>query len=146
MKNLVAIPFLLFLISACSPTPKAIEYGADHCHFCKMTIVDRQHAAEAVTAKGKVYKFDAIECMVQYLKEQANTEYAHLLVNDYEEPSTLIDAKTSHYLISEAIPSPMGAFLSAFANKEAAQKIQTAKNGELYNWTELNQVLGRPND
>ena len=29
-----------------------------------MTIVDRQHAAEAVTSKGKVFKFDAIECMV----------------------------------------------------------------------------------
>lgn len=137
MKFLVAIPFFLLLFSACSPSPKAIVYGEDHCHFCKMTIVDHQHAAEAVTDKGKVFKFDAIECMVQYLGETADTEYAFLLVNDYEQPTVLIDAKTSHYLISEAIPSPMGAFLSAFASEEAAQKMQTAKGGKLYTWLAL---------
>lgn len=31
-----------------------------------MTIVDKQHAAQVVTKKGKAYSFDAIECMVHY--------------------------------------------------------------------------------
>jgi copper chaperone NosL len=31
-----------------------------------MTIVDKVHAAEIVTKKGKVCKFDATECMINY--------------------------------------------------------------------------------
>ncbi len=135
------VPFLIILISACSPTPKSIEYGYDNCHYCKMIIVDRQHAAEVVTDKGKVFKFDAIECMVHYLSDEQGTEHAHLLVNDYEQPTVLIDALTSQYLISKAIPSPMGAYLSAFVNKETADKMQAEKGGDVYSWAQLNQTL-----
>lgn len=141
MKNLVAIPFIIFLLGACTPSPKDIEYGADYCHFCKMTIVDKQHASEVVTDKGKVFMFDAIECMVQYLGKEDGGAYAYILVNDYEQPAKLIDAETSHYLISKAIPSPMGAYLSAFSSEEAAKKMQEVKGGELYTWTSLNQRL-----
>ena len=54
MKKLIQllIPILLITVS-CKVEPDEIEYGKDGCHFCKMTIVDNQHAAELVTAKGK---------------------------------------------------------------------------------------------
>ena len=41
------------------------------------------------------------------------------------------------FLISENVPSPMGAFLSAFKNKVDAEKIQSEKGGELYSWEKL---------
>jgi len=125
------------LFASCTPEPQPIEYGVDACEFCKMTIVDQQHAAEVVTEKGRVYTFDAIECMVNYVQKEGEDQFAFLLVNDYTQPGELIDARSSTFLISEAIPSPMGAFLSAFEQQGAARNIAEAKDGTLYNWTEL---------
>ena len=143
MKNhfiLILLP-LLTMLSACSVEPQPIEYGEDVCHYCKMTIVDRQHAAELVTDKGKVFKFDAIECMVPFLKENADTEFAHMLVSDFQEPGKMLDARTSTFLVSTAIPSPMGANLSAFANEALAKAIQQEKGGTLYSWQTIQLEL-----
>jgi copper chaperone NosL len=137
MKKLLTALWLIALLSACKPEAKPIEYGSDVCEFCKMTIVDKQHAAELVTSKGKVFKFDAIECMVDYRRQNTDAEYALILVNDYLDPGSLIDAGMSTFLISQAIPSPMGAYLSAFKETDAAAKIQAEKGGTLYNWDEL---------
>ena len=128
---------LLLLLFGCNASPQAIDYGNDGCHFCKMTIVDKVHAAEIVTKKGKVYKFDATECMVNFMKEFNTSEVKHYLSNNYTEPEALIDATKATFLISESIPSPMGAFLSAFKNKAEAEKTQKDKSGKLYNWNQL---------
>lgn len=125
---------LLVLLAACQPTPKPIEYGSDACDFCKMTIVDAQHGAEAVTSKGKVFQFDAIECLTNFIEQHQDKQFAFLLVNDYHSPKELIDAKTSHYLISQNLPSPMGAYLTAFREKSAALEMQKAKGGEVFDW------------
>lgn len=131
------IAALLLIFFSCNVSPKAIDYGSDGCHFCKMTIVDKVHAAEIVTKKGKVYKFDATECMVNSMGEFDASEVKLYLSNNYTEPETLIDATQATFLISENIPSPMGAFLSAFINKADAEKTQSDKGGELYSWDEL---------
>jgi copper chaperone NosL len=106
-----------------------------------MTIVDAQHGAEAVTSKGKVYRFDAIECLANFTEQQQNKSFAFLLVNDYHSPKELIDAKTSHYLISKKLPSPMGAYLTAFREKSAALEMQKAKGGEVFDWDEVRGYL-----
>jgi copper chaperone NosL len=128
---------LLLILSSCNVSPKPIDYGSDGCHFCKMTIVDKLHAAEVVTKKGKVYKFDATECMINFMDEFETTEIKLYLSNDYAEPEALIDATKATFLISEKVPSPMGAFLSAFKNKTDAENVQSSKGGELYNWEAL---------
>jgi len=45
----------LFLFTGCKVEPEPINYGKDQCHFCKMNIVDKQHAAQSSTqqATGK---------------------------------------------------------------------------------------------
>jgi len=145
MKNWIywTAMFGLLSLTACSPSPQPIDYGSDMCHYCKMTIVDQQHAAEAVTSKGKAYKFDAIECMVNYLGEEEDQEHEFLLVNDYQQPKELIPAGDSYYLISEAIPSPMGANLSAFETKAKAEAVQAEKGGEVYSWEALQKQLNQ---
>lgn len=138
MKNSPIFLLLITLVlSACSPKPVAINYGSDGCSFCRMTIVDKIHAAEIVTNTGKAYKFDAIECMVNYLKDMDGQQVALYLSNHYNAPGELIDATKATFLISESIPSPMGAFLTAFKNRSEAQLVQSEKEGKLYNWDEL---------
>ncbi len=136
-KKLIAVLIVTLVLIACNAKPKAIEYGIDGCYFCKMTIVDKLHAAEIVTAKGKVYKFDATECMMNFMDEFDTSTIALYLSNNYTEPEVLIDATQATFLISENIPSPMGAFLSAFKNKEDAISTQEEKDGNLYTWEEL---------
>ncbi|WCO00683.1 nitrous oxide reductase accessory protein NosL [Psychroserpens ponticola] len=136
LKHYSIFALLLFFFN-CNVSPKPIDYGNDGCHFCKMTIVDKVHAAEIVTQKGKVYKFDATECMIHFMDEFDTSEIALYLSNDYAKPKTLTDATKATFLISKNIPSPMGAFLSAFEDKSKAQQTQTEKGGELYTWNEL---------
>lgn len=128
---------LLLLIFSCNVSPKPIDYGSDGCSFCKMTIVDKTHAAEIVTKKNKAYKFDATECMVNFMADFDTSEIELYLSDNYSEPGTLIDATKATFLISKKIPSPMGAFLTAFKIKSDAEKVQTEKGGEVYTWEEL---------
>ncbi len=133
---------LLFAgLMACKIKPQPIAYGSDGCHFCSMTIVDRQHSAELVTQKGKVYKFDAVECLINYLKEVKQEDIGLVLVSDYSNPGELTDATTAVYLISEGIPSPMGAYLTAFAKEVDAYDAVREHTGELYTWVELKNHL-----
>ncbi|WP_282133902.1 nitrous oxide reductase accessory protein NosL [Seonamhaeicola maritimus] len=132
-----SIIVLLLTFVGCNISPKPIDYGNDGCHFCKMTIVDKVHAAEVVTKKGKVYKFDATECMINFMDEFDTSTIKLYLSNNYLEPEALIDATESTFLISENIPSPMGAFLSAFKTKTEAETKQAEKGGTLYSWEEL---------
>ena len=135
---LISIAFFGTSIS-CKVAPEPIDYGTDGCHFCSMTIVDQQHAAEFVTKKGKVYKFDSIECMMNQLKEEELSQIALFMVADYNDPGVLVDATHSTFLISNAIPSPMGGFLSAFSNKEEAVMAESGNPGELFSWNELQE-------
>ncbi|WP_296381138.1 nitrous oxide reductase accessory protein NosL [Winogradskyella sp.] len=136
LKHYLTLALLLLFLN-CNVSPQPIDYGSDGCHFCKMTIVDKVHAAEIVTKKGKVYKFDATECMINFMDEFDTSEIELYLSNNYTEPATLIDATKATFLISENIPSPMGAFLSAFKNKADAENFQAKKGGKLYIWEAL---------
>jgi len=101
-----------------------------------MAIVDKTHAAQFVTKKGRAYKFDAIECLINDLKEKDENELAFVLVTDFLNPAKLINAREATYLISQEVKSPMGANLSAFTSKE---KINY--KGEIYNWIHIKKQI-----
>ncbi len=143
MKNIVYIIVLSLSLISCEIGPESIHYGEDGCEFCKMTIVDKQHASELVTSKGKVYKFDAIECMINFRKEHKDIQYALYLVNDFSNPGELIDATMATYLISPQISSPMGANLSAFYVESVANEVQFSHGGELYDWNEIQPYINK---
>lgn len=124
-------------IFSCEVKPTEINYGIDGCHFCKMTIVDKQHAAQLVTVKGKAFKYDAIECMMNDLSTWDGPDIQYYLTNDYASPGSLIDAQKASFLISEAIPSPMGAFLSAFENPGVRDQTLVTRGGQALSWADL---------
>ena len=135
--HLIIILLFLALINSCKIGPQPINYGSDGCHFCSMTIVDRQHAAQIVTDKGKVFKFDAVECMMNHLKDIGTGHISLFLVNDYSAPGELTDATKAFYLISQGIPSPMGEFLTAFGTQAAIDNAISEHKGDELNWEQL---------
>lgn len=128
--------FLIFILSSCQPKEKAIAYGQDECQHCRMMIVEKQYGSELVTNKGKVYTFDSVECLIDYLQtdEINENEIALALVTSFNQPEVLRPVKKSFYLYSKQLPSPMGMYLTAFESKEAAQKAQEKFGGEIMNW------------
>jgi len=132
-----ALIAVLCLMVSCKVEPEQINFGSDACHFCKMTIVDQQHAAQYVTNKGKQFKFDAIECMVNELAEKERDDIALLLVSDYNSPGQMTSAISSVYLISPAIKSPMGANLSGFISENDALAAKGENEGTIYSWVAL---------
>ncbi len=129
---------VLLSLASCTVAPKAIKYGEDHCAYCDMTVVDKTHAAQYVTKKGKAYVFDAVECLVMKINQEKNEDkLVFILVADYAHPGNLVDAKTASYLISEKIKSPMGSNLSAFESKEISVQFQKENGGTLFTWESL---------
>jgi len=131
--------FLGLLLGSCQVSERPIEYGVDECAYCKMMVMDQRYGSELVTEKGKVYTFDAAECLIEYLQYNAEMVDAakFLLVTPYTDPNHLIDARTATYLVSQQMPSPMGAYLTAFTDRVEAAAFQSTKGGVLYSWEEI---------
>lgn len=119
---LLLLPLWLVL-QACSVQTEPIQYGHDGCAHCKMTIVDKKFAAELVTEKGKVFKYDDLGCMLSHMQENELTEAPIQVVADYSRPGELIDVQTAVFVQDESLRSPMRGDLAAFtdAGKAGAQ-------------------------
>ena len=141
MKHTIIILIFIssLLLLACSSGPQPIAYGNDQCAYCQMTIVDQQYGSELVTETGKVFKFDAVECMINHCqKELDGKQKVDLhLITSFTSPGELTDATAAHYLVSDQLPSPMGMNITAFADKATAEKFQKDHHGNLYQWKDL---------
>lgn len=133
----------MLVFISCSIEPSKIVYGQDACHFCKMTIVEETHAAQIVTKKGKAFKYDAIECLLNDLENHEKEDIALYLVTDYLTPQKLIDAKTATFLISKSIQSPMGANLSAFENRNEIEEYAKNEEDKIFDWADLQKHFFR---
>ena len=130
---------LIFLTCSCSVKERPVSYGSDECAYCKMTIMDHRYGAELVTRKGKVFTFDAAECLIEYLYQNEDLMQIarYTLVTSYTEPDQLIAANGAIFLVSKEMPSPMGAYLTTFSSRDVAEEYQLNKGGKLYSWDEL---------
>lgn len=141
MRTLTAVIFLFgCLLTACNHAPEPIRYGKDACAHCKMTIMDKRFAAELITAKGKLFKFDAAECMAAYLKgnpAQAEDPKSNFLVSDFNQPGQFFDARKTWFLRDSSLSSPMGGNLAAFSTRAAAQRAQHDPAAKICDWTSL---------
>ena len=131
---------VMILVISCNVSERPISYGTDECDYCKMTVMDHRYGSELVTSKGKIYVFDAAECLIDYLyyNEDIAGDAGDLLITPYTHPDHLFDATRATYLVSRNLPSPMGAYLTAFSNADSAKVYQQKNGGSLYDWQSLN--------
>lgn len=130
----LATVVLTLFITSCSRGPVPIEYGKDECALCRMTIMDKRFGSETVNSKGKAYKFDSVECLVNYTNNNDVADYKNY-VTQFDKPGELVEAENVQYLISEDIPSPMGENISVHSSDK---DLTQYKGGALiFNWNEL---------
>lgn len=126
--------------SACTnQKPQPIDMGQDSCVYCKMGIADLRFAGELVTSKGKVYKFDAIECQAAYYQDLKSSDQnnAKLWVHDFLQPEKWLPARSAIFLRSDQIHSPMSLNLLAVANDSEMTRIQQQFGAKRISWKDL---------
>lgn len=127
--------FLSFSFFSCAKTEMVpIKLNVDTCDFCKMTIADGKYAAEVISEKGRVFKFDDIMCMIHYGKENANTKMVAHYVNDYTQDNVLIPAKTAFFLSGGTIQSPMRGGIIAFSSENDAKEFRIKLKAKPVTW------------
>ena len=127
--------FLSLSFFSCAKTEVVpIKLNVDTCDFCKMTIADGKYAAEVISEKGRVFKFDDIMCMIHYGKENSNTKMAAHYVNDYTQDNVLIPAKTAFFLSEGTIQSPMRGGIIAFSSENEAKEFGIKLKAKPVTW------------
>ncbi|HLT80218.1 MAG TPA: nitrous oxide reductase accessory protein NosL [Cyclobacteriaceae bacterium] len=139
MRAFVLILSSTALLYSCSVKPEPLNYGVDACHTCKMTLVDTKFGGEVVTTKGKIFTFDDMNCMVNFLNsgEVNERDVAFKLVVDYATPEKLIPAGDAFYVKSEQIRSPMASEVAAFETRDIMQQHLREWKGIYLTWGEL---------
>lgn len=141
--RIIIVLLILITLASCGSEPEPINYGHDECEFCRMLITDNKYGAELITDKGKVYKFDSIECMVEFslVKNTLGDTNNKLLITDFYNPGNIIDARNSFYVKNDEFRSPMGLNVTAFNGDEQAQKFISANGGEKLSWVEVIELV-----
>ncbi len=129
----------LFLGSCSGGGPQPIRWGQDNCDHCKMTLMDQHFGAEIVTKKGKAYKFDDLNCLVNFLKSDAvpAAQIAEKYVVNHAQPGVLIPAESAAYLSSSKLKTPMASGVAAFATLGDLGKVKSQIEGEVWDWAKL---------
>ncbi|MBL7871481.1 MAG: nitrous oxide reductase accessory protein NosL [Cyclobacteriaceae bacterium] len=137
--RLIAACILGSLIMGCEVRPEELHYGVDACHTCKMTLMDTKYGAEIVTEKGKVYKFDDINCMIDFYNSGSEPidKMAYKLVINFTQPEKLIEAQDAFYVKSNQIRSPMASGIAAFETKAEMDAHKKEWKGIWLSWGEL---------
>lgn len=131
-----SIILICVFLAGCSSGPENIQQGKDNCHFCKMTITDVKYAAEIVTTKGKLYKFDDILCLLNFTKANIIEPAAvkNIYLSDFTGTHSLIKAEESFLLHGGSIRGPMNGNIIAFSNKDSLLKAAVQFNAEEATW------------
>lgn len=130
---------LCLFIHACNVNPEPIHVGKDLCKYCKMAISDSKFGAEAITHKGKIFKYDEAHCYLSEIadKELDEKEVKLVYVSNFCGQHELLPAEKSFFLFSENLKSPMGGNVAVFSNKDSLQKYLSLLGGREITWNEL---------
>lgn len=129
------------LLSGCAQgiaeaRPPEIRYGEDTCANCTMIISDPRFAAayahEISPGRYTQLAFDDIGDMLLYAAKNPDHKIVNWYAHDYKTEEWL-DATSAYFVVSDAIASPMGHGIAAYAVEEEAQEM----GGELLTWDAL---------
>jgi copper chaperone NosL len=129
---------LLLLSAACGARgPEPIALNVDGCDYCRMTISDARFGGEAVTSKGRVHKFDSIECLAGWARTAPAGSVRTLYVIDAQHPGTFVVADSAGFLKGGFMNSPMGRSLVGFASPKLAEEQRAMLGGTVLTWAEV---------
>ena len=131
-KTGAVLGLIMILFSACSSGPRPIIVGEDNCTHCKMTVTDIRFASELVTDKGKIYVFDDLVCLKEFIasSDLKDNEGSEIYITDFS--SGVLHKGSEGFLISsEELRSPMGSNTAFFVSKDSVEYFKNEVRGEV---------------
>ncbi len=131
---------MLACCSSCTTGPEPIRYGQDNCQYCQMTLMDKRFGAEIVTDKGKVYKFDDLNCLVNFMKTGTvpETKIAQIIGIDFQKTGSFVAVQQAFFLQNEAIKSPMRGDVATFSDQKDLEAVKAkVGGGKELRWAEV---------
>lgn len=125
------LPILFtFTFVACGPKgPEPIVVHKDLCFHCKMNIADPRFAAELITGKGRVYKFDDVACLKAFTSNIEADPGSQVYICDYNQPGRLVTIDSLYFVEGDAIQSPMRGNIAAFRSEKELQELNLIWKG-----------------
>lgn len=126
--------------------PRPLQVGVDHCPYCNMTVIDGRFAAQLITPLGRVYHYDAIECLADHLNGHGPPlpEVSQLFAADFAASSATearyLPVEVLLFLHHPRIRTPMGGGLVAFTERAEAEVFITERrlrDVQRLSWPEL---------
>ncbi|RZJ35652.1 MAG: hypothetical protein EOO51_04770 [Flavobacterium sp.] len=134
-KSAVVPLLLLVFVSSCSKAePEPITLNKDNCSNCKMGISDGKFCAEAISEKGRIFKFDDIHCMISFAHADPSVKMAEFYVHDYINANALIPVSKVIFVKGGEIRSPMNGGIIALVNKADAEQMVQKFHAEIVPW------------
>lgn len=131
------------ILMGCEPKPQPINYGSDECAYCRMMITDKEFGSQIVNNQGRAYKFDSVECMAAYDLTEDDENFHSKWVPNFLDSDEWLKAEEAVFLHSETLRSPMGLFLSAYANRASAEEMRDEYDGEIADYETVKQIVER---
>ena len=142
-KTIASSALFLVLLAGCAGkelTAVPVNESLDTCDACHMSVKDNGYAAEALTANGKVYKFDDIGCLAGYLKGHPDIKPAVVFIQDVSTREWL-SAKDAFYVEAGDVQTPMEFGIHAFKTADAAGFFAKAHPGaRALKWKEVSSI------
>jgi copper chaperone NosL len=137
LRRLVLALAAPLVLAACATGPEPVHWGVESCAHCQMVISDDRFAGQVVDTRGKTYKFDAIECMAAFLKDDivAAAEVKSVWVADG--PDGWIEAGAATFVHSDNVRTPMGGGFSAHADAVSAGAFAAEVEGRVLTWEDV---------
>ena len=135
----IKLMLLSIVFYGCAAGPQPVLLGKENCEQCKMTIMENQFVAELGTKKSKLFKFDDVQCLLNFVQADKikKDEIKNVYLMDYEAPGNFISASNAFFIKSENLKSPMGGNIAAFDNSDSLIKVQKYFPGNTVNWNDL---------
>ena len=130
----------MVILSSCRSGPEPLHLGNDHCSFCKMTISDDRFGGELITRKGKVYKFDDAQCLLNFIDsgEVRKQDVAEVYFTNFTNPHGLVKSDKAFLLKGELLRGPMNGNIAAFSNEDSMKLAQNYFSAKSMDWKPLN--------
>lgn len=137
--KVLAVLAAVATMACAAPAPGVIQYDADACEHCRMTISDPRFAAQLVTRTGKRYLFDDPTCAAAFVGSgSAAPEDVHSIwMNDHAHPGSHVNVDDAVFVVSDRIRAPMNGRTAAFATAADAAVLQRATAGRLARWSDV---------
>lgn len=101
-----------------------------------MVISEARFACATLLDDGNSHKFDDIGDMVMYHMDHPDQQVAAYFVHDYN-TEAWTRGEPAFYVQNDAIKSPMGHGLAAFAAKADAEAYAAKAGGKVFNFDEM---------